>query len=79
MLETAVDLFDLLQDVIPDDHYDNPEEYLKNKKPSNIEVERSKEERLDMLKSYLTPDIHEFISIRSFRAIPPRMISAREF
>ena len=76
MLETAIDLLDQLEDAIPDD---NPDEYLRKEKPSKPVVERSKPERLNMLRSFLTPDIHDLISIRTFKAIPARIISAREF
>ena len=79
MLETAIDLLDQLEIAIPDTHYDNLEEYLKSKKTTQNEAKRSKKERLNLLKSYLTPDIHELISVRAFRAIPARIISAREF
>ena len=79
MLETAIDLLDQLEDAIPDEHYDNPDEYLRKEKPSKPVVERSKPERLNMLRSFLTPDIHDLISIRTFKAIPARIISAREF
>ena len=79
MLETAIDLLDQLEIAIPDTHYDNLEEYLKSKKTTQNEAKRSKKERLNLLKSHLTPDIHELISVRAFRAIPARIISAREF
>ena len=79
MLETAIDLLDQLEDAIPDEHYDNPDEYLRKEKPSKPVVERSKPERLNMLRAFLTPDIHDLISIRTFKAIPARIISAREF
>ena len=79
MLETAIDLLDQLEDAIPDEHYENPDEYLRKEKPSKPVVERSKPERLNMLRSFLTPDIHDLISIRTFKAIPARIISMREF
>ena len=34
MLETAIDLLDQLEDAIPDEHYENPDEYLRKEKPS---------------------------------------------
>ena len=78
-LQTAIDLLDQVEDAIPDEHYDNPDEYLRKEKPSKPVANRSKPERLNMLRSFLTPDIHDLISIRTFKAIPARIISAREF
>ena len=80
-LKTAIELLDQLQDAIPDEHYDNPEEYLKDKKPTEMgaQEQRSQDKRMILIRSFVTPDIHDFISIRTFRAIPPRLISAREF
>ena len=32
MLETAIDLLDQLENAIPDENYDNPDEYLRKEK-----------------------------------------------
>ena len=78
-LKTAIELLDQLEDPIPDEHYDNPEKYLNDKKPTEMGGQRSQDKRIILIRSFVTPDIHDFISIRTFRAIPPRLISAREF
>ena len=74
-------LLDVLQDPIPEEFYDNAEEYLEKRRerPKEIEIERSIEDRLEMIENYVTTDVHDLITVRSFRSIPVRLISANEF
>lgn len=79
-LDDAMSVMDLLQDPIPEEYYDDPKEYL-SKKTALVspEPDRTRHERFEMLTRYLNFDVYDCISLRAFRAIPMRLISAREF
>lgn len=78
-LEAAINMMDCLQDPIPEEYFDNVQDCIDPMKPDKFGEDRSVEERLHLLKCYLSFDIHECISVRTFRNIPVRMISASEF
>ena len=84
-VESAIELMDLIQDAIPEEFYDNLQAFYDSKeeppptKSTEVKKDRTVEERLDRVKCFTCFDIHECISLRAFKNIPIRMLSAREF
>ena len=81
-LKLAIGILDLLQDPIPEVHYNNVKEYIEDPnrtKPKPSKMKRSVEERLESLDRYLNPDYYGNVRLKEFRSIPPRYISASGF
>ena len=77
-MKAAVQLMDAIDDPIPDDNYDDPVIYTEEKFKAFV-TERSQDERLLMLRKYLTIYDNDRVSVQSFKAIPARIITAYEF
>lgn len=77
-MKIAIQLMDAVDDPIQDENYDDPVIYNEEKFKAFV-TERSVEDRLLMLRKYLTLYDHDKVSVQSFKTIPARIITASEF
>ncbi len=77
-------LLDTLQTQVPEEYYDNPEDYEVSKIAGGAasavpRLERSVEQRIKMLEDYVETDSARNITVETFSNIPGRIVSARDF